>query len=524
MAQLEQLLEGFVTPQNDYRPTAMWFINDVLQEDEITAQLEYMHEKGIYDLFFNAEAGLQDEYLGSRYFEIIKHTVAECKRLGLSFWIYDEFRWPSGLAGGYLLRDHPELRAKVLCGTKTLLQPGVGVNRIYVKGTFEGASRVFPDCPEKGAVDISNDVTVEPSGDGFYLSYANRLGAAVTVHIMSSRLQENVAPAAQGGRFSFAQEGYIDPLREDSMRAFIDSTHERYKQAVGAEFGKTVKGLFTDEVCVGDPFEMGYGRVPWNDELRQRFRTRFGYDLSPWLYTLVEKPVTPQEKQVRYHFWRLLTERVRDAHIRQVYEWCDREGLLYTGHFDGEESLLWSMHQSGDIFDLMEWLHIPGIDSIHSRDRIDDWDFNTAGKVLSSCARYFNRDRTLCETYTGSSYKLRYGEMRRIANRLLVLGANMIQYMGAHYSMDNQRKSWKPSFNYNNSMFEHLDVFGDYIARIQYVSAAAKPAGRVLVMCPHAGVYTNFDDYGHLFKSRRLPAITNATTMDMWVLSTHCWN
>ena len=37
-------------------------------------------------------------------------AVAEAKRLGLHFWIYDEYNWPSGIAGGKVLRDHPEFQ------------------------------------------------------------------------------------------------------------------------------------------------------------------------------------------------------------------------------------------------------------------------------------------------------------------------------------------------------------------------------------------------------------------------------
>ncbi len=501
----EKLLKGFIEPQPDYRPVTMWFVNDTLTEDELTTQLETFKSKGVNELFFNVTGGFPEDYLNDHYFEMIKHTVAECKRLGLSFWIYDEYEFPSGIAGGKLIRDYPELRAKMLTDTPLhpVLGPKMRINREYIRGKFEKAYYFIWDEREAGAFDVTDEVTVEECGDGFYVSYVNTRGCAVQLHVMSSKLQANVLSAAVGAKFSFGQEGYIDPLREEAMRGFIDSTHEKYKEAVGDEFGKTVKGLFTDEVCVGDPHELGHDNVPWNDEMKQRFFDRYGYDITPWLYTLVEQPVTPREKQVRYQFWRLLTERVRDAHIKQVYEWCDKEGLLYTGHFDGEESMLWSMHQSGDIFDLMEWLHVPGIDSIFSRTNIESEAFNTAGKVLASCARYFKRDRTLCETYTGSSFRLRFDEMRRIANRLMVLGANMIQYMGSHYSMDNQRKSWKPSFNYNNTMFERLDLFGDYVSRIQYMSAQTKTAGRVLVMCPQAGVYTNFDGHEPIFGWQR---------------------
>ena len=295
------LLRGFQEPQNDYRPAAMWFINDILQEDEITLQLESFKANGINDIFFSPNPGLLDDYLGARYFEAVKYTVAECKRLGLSFWLYDEYEYPSGTAGGQLLRDQPQLRAKMLSDKKEWLAPGMSVKRLHVKGQFEGAYLVDQNFPENMAMDVSADVTVEPCDDGFYFSYTNLRGSACLLHIMSSRMQDCILAAAFGARSSIFQEGYIDALREEGIRAFIDCTHEKYKEAVGEEFGKTVRGLFTDEVCVGAPFALSKGNVPWNDQMRQRFFDRYGYDLSPWLYALVETPVTPREKQVRYH-------------------------------------------------------------------------------------------------------------------------------------------------------------------------------------------------------------------------------
>ena len=516
-----RLLRGFREPQDDFRPVSMWFINDRMTREEITAQLEGFRAKGIFELFFNASYGMEDDYLSEHYFEMFRWTVREARRVGVYIWIYDEYEFPSGIAGGKLLRDHPEFRARVLEDTQIVLGAGRAVRRRYAEGRFVAAFRAFPDEPGQEAEDVSDLVQIEPAADGFYFSFTNRLCGTAVLYVLSDRLQTNILSAALGARFSFSQDGYIDALRDEAIRAFIDCTHEKYKEAVGDEFGKTVKGVFTDEVCVGDPHELGNGKVPWNDELETRFEQRWGYSLRPWLYALIAEPRTPQEKKVRYHFWRLLTERVRDAHIRQVYEWCDKEGLLYTGHFDGEESLIWSMYQSGDIFDLLEWMHIPGIDSIYSRLKIEEIYFNSAARIVSSAARFYRRDRILCETYTGSGYRLRFHEMRRIANRLLLMGVNMIHLMGAHYSMDNARKSWKPSFNYNNPLFAHFDTFGAYLARIQYVSAQTKPAGRVLVMCPQAGVYSDFDGHGPIFGTSREPTAFGRYESALWAF-TNC--
>jgi len=508
----ENMLSGFITPHHDYRPATMWFWNDDLVESEITAQMESFAEKGINDFFVNHVWGATDEYLGERYFEVVKHAVKEAERLGLSFWIYDEFNWPSGVAGGQVLRDHPELRAKAMRDTGVYLLPGMDMRQHYIKGKFLGANIVYRDSLADGPIDVTNEVKVEQGDKGFWISYQNNSCADINFHVQSVQLQDNVIPASRLGKYSFEQEGYIDPLDHKAIRAFIDSTHEKYKAAVGYAFGKTVKGLFTDEVCVAAPHDIGLSRVPWNDAIKETFEKRFGYDLTPWMYALVERPANAQEKKVRYHFWQLMKELVRDAHIKQAYEWCDKENLLYTGHFDGEESITWSMYQSGDIFELMKYMHVPGIDSIYSRTKINDENYNVAGKVVSSCARFYKRDRILCETFTMSTAQLRFDEMRRVVNRLMVLGVNMIQYMGANYSMDNARKApsqiaGEPSHGDNNTLFKYYDRFGDYVSRVQYLSTKTKPAGRVLMLWAQAAVYVNINGHCNIFAAFDEPTV-----------------
>ena len=492
------LIKGFENPHPDYRPVTMWFWNDELCEREITAQMEAFKAKGVNEFFVHTAGGSMDEYLGERFWQMIRYTVDEAKRIGLAFWIYDEIDWPSGVAGGKVIKEHPEFKAKGIVHERKNLAPNEKINNMYFKGSFAGARITCCDRPEDGTVDVTDEVEVEENKYGYWLSYSNNRCGDVVLQIMSYDIDNLVTPAGKSGKYATWEVGYIDSLKEDAIRAFIDSTHEKYKEVVGDEFGKTVKGVFTDEIQIG--YVLWGNRTPWNEQLKDKFIARFGYDFTPWMHALIEVPTTLQEKKVRYHYWILLTELMLDAHVKQVYDWCEKENIKYTGHFPGEEWMLWFMNRCGEMFELFKYQHIPGIDSIYSRKFIYDEDFDVAGKMGASCARFYDRDRLLCETYTISSTKFRYDEMRRIANRLLVLGVNMIQYMGSHYSLEHARKGhtelFGPSFGDNDPMFTRRDTFGDYISRIQYISAQTKPCGKVLLMCPQTAVYVN-TDYHH---------------------------
>ena len=501
------LLSGFMNSHHDYRPAVMWFWCDTLVEAEITAQMESFKKQGVNDFFVNHVWGSTDEYLGERFFEMIKYTVEEAKRLGLNFWIYDEFNWPSGVAGGYVIQNHPETKAKMIQNDKFRVLPRGKLEHVYVVGKFERADMVWATAPGV-ANNVTDEVTVEENDYGFWFSYENTGCEVGFLHIISNRVQEELVPACQWGKASTEEKGFVDNLDRKAIRLFIDYTHERYKEVIGDEFGKTVKGIFTDEICVASHLDMTGKRVPWNDAFKENFLKKYGYSIEPYMYVLTSKAVSPEEKKARFDYWRLVTDLAVENHLKQVREWCDKENLLYTGHFCMEESLEWTMFQSGDIFDMMEVLSLPGIDSILSRYWIDNEDYDVTAKTLASCSRFFNRERTLCETYTLSSNQLRYDEMQRIANRLLVLGVNMIQYMGAGYSQHNGRRcdcgteiSGGPCFGDGNTTFERIGAFGDYVSRIQWLSAKTKPAGKVLLLSNQAGVFANFDGQTSMHKA-----------------------
>jgi len=521
----DKLLNGFINPNPDYRPATMWFWNDELLESEITAQLLTMKEQGINEFFVNHVWGATDDYLGERFFDMVKYAVKEAKRLGMYFWMYDEFNWPSGAAGGKLLRDKPWTRLKLLKEIKASVEPCGKLENLYVQGKFHAVFKQYPDAPEAGIIDVSADAKIDETEHGYYITYDNNTNTTITLRIMSAVLYDVVLPASKWGKYSFNQQGYIDVFNPDAIRAFIDSTHEKYKEAIGDEFGKTVRGIFTDEVSIG--YGVGFGIVPWMDGFEEKFKARWGYELKPFLPIILGLPKTPIEKQARWHFWQFAAETFHDAYIGQVAKWCENENIIYTGHFNGEEAISYSMTCTGDFFKVMKMMGLPGIDSIYSRERIEEEHFNIAPKVVASCAKYYGKDRVLCETYTMSGNLLRFDEMRRVANRLLTYGINMIQFMGSNYSINNGRKAPSPLAGYpshsdNNTMFRHYKYFTDYLSRIQYISAMTKPAGKVLLLWPIAGMTVlldGFDSMGHVFHSGRIRNYRPAEPADSYELT-----
>ena len=79
----------------------------------VAARLARLKALGFGGVVINVDFDryLEDEAAWERFLFAFDEAVA----LGLRVWIYDEQYYPSGLAGGLVLRDHPEWEAQALC-------------------------------------------------------------------------------------------------------------------------------------------------------------------------------------------------------------------------------------------------------------------------------------------------------------------------------------------------------------------------------------------------------------------------
>lgn len=479
--ELQNMIESYQNPSADYSPVEMWFWNGDIDKEGITYQLEQFHNQNIADFFIHPTCGMTVPYLSEEYFELICHVVKEAKRLGMRYWIYDEFDWPSGIAGGMLLEQYPEYQAKELAGQRVQLSAEEEGCTVSANGSFLCAQRIEEKAGRFVVTDITSDCEVQKDVVGVTVQYCKRSMLDEQVMFYFCNPSDLLLPSAISRKNTKAAPGYANMLRPETIAKFIEMTHEKYKEAVGEEFGKTVKGVFFDEPISLYRFA-GPIPGPWDDEFFAMFEEEHGYSLRPYMYALFYEARTPQEVKARDDYRTTVKHRYHQTFIKQIVDWCHANNLLVTGHFDGEERLQWYIFQ-GDMFVEAMQQDVPGLDSIYSLQKIEDNDFNVAGKLISSAAKFAGADRILCETYTMSGWHMRMADMKRIANRLLVLGVNMIQYMGAMYSLRGVGKA-NGEHTYFNPLFKKYHVFHKYVAGLSYLSAVTKPAAKILVFIP----------------------------------------
>ena len=93
---------------NKYKPFPFWSWNDELEEEELIKQIDWMHENGIGGFFMHARGGLTTPYLGEKWFKCVEACLKRAKELDMEAYAYDENGWPSGFAGGELLKDYED--------------------------------------------------------------------------------------------------------------------------------------------------------------------------------------------------------------------------------------------------------------------------------------------------------------------------------------------------------------------------------------------------------------------------------
>ncbi|MBQ8754677.1 MAG: hypothetical protein IJZ19_06570 [Lentisphaeria bacterium] len=99
-----------VIPQAGFYP--FWFWNGVQEEKEICRQLAEIADSGCKGVVLHARVGNQIDYLSGRWFELVECACAECAKLQLKVWIYDEEDYPSGNAGHKIQAMRPDLKQK----------------------------------------------------------------------------------------------------------------------------------------------------------------------------------------------------------------------------------------------------------------------------------------------------------------------------------------------------------------------------------------------------------------------------
>lgn len=74
-------------PEQIYRGTDFWMLNDRLSEEEIQKQIHKMHEQGVASFIARTYIGLKSDYPGEDFMEKTALIIAEAKKYGMTVFL-----------------------------------------------------------------------------------------------------------------------------------------------------------------------------------------------------------------------------------------------------------------------------------------------------------------------------------------------------------------------------------------------------------------------------------------------------
>jgi hypothetical protein len=470
-------LDRFARPPRDYGILPFWFLNGELDEDEMRRQLREFRDKGMPGVILHGRYGLEMPYLGDTYLDRIAFALDEAAKLDLKTWIYDEMNWPSGTADKRVLQARPELAQRYLqCIAMDVRGPWfaclTGEDSRYLD--FERSTPVatFAISSSGEIVDLTPNLSFEK-----VLPWQVPPGDWRLLHIVEKRA-----------------DYYIDALDPESTAEFLRIGYEPYAQRADGRLGTQVPGFYTDEPAMHYYLSaQDVPIVPWTKDLFRRFLARNGYDLRPGLPHLFAE-VGEAGAKVRFDFYETLTEFYSDAYYRQIHEWCQAHGVAFTGHLLYEEWLRAMIRVEGNPFRHYEHLDVVGVDHLYPviGDR-DDPAQHVAIKLASSAAHQNGSERLLCESFGGMFMDATMQRMKWIADWEYVLGVNLLNPHGFHYTLEGPRKrDWPPSMFYQYPWWRHYGAFSEYMSRLGYLLSGGRHVAKVAVLWPMTSLFANY--------------------------------
>lgn len=448
----------------EYRTVPFWSWNDTLEEQELLNQIHEMYKKGMGGFFIHPRGGMKDEYLGEKYMQMVKVCIAEAGRLGMKAWLYDEDRFPSGGAGGLVVSGNGEFRAKAL-------------EMLHMKCSQVAKTadvvRIFSCSFEEGVPSDLRDITSMALEEIHSLE-----GTALVFKVVY--MPETAL---------WNHQSYTDLCCKEAVDRFIEITHEAYKKEVGEAFGSIVPGIFTDE----PHFQVKTkGRIllPWTLHLEAAFSQCKFYDLMEHLPSLFLE--TGNYRKLRFDYWDVLSARFVASFSRNIYEWCEKNGMKSTGHY-WEHGFPTPIY-TGSTMPNYEFMHYPGIDMLF-KIGADDKQFGNEliVKEVSSVGNQLGKERVLSETYGASGWDLSFEEQKRVADWQFALGINFVCQHLIHYSLKGYRKRDFPlSFYAHQPWWNCYKLLGDYLGRLSYALSQGEAMGDILVLHPSSSTWAEY--------------------------------
>lgn len=465
-------LKLFENPTSEYRGAPFWAWNCKLEQKELEWQLESLKEMGFGGAHMHVRTGMTTPYLSDEHMELVKACVKKAKNENMLAWLYDEDRWPSGVAGGFVTKEK-QFRARHLLFTP------------FPYGSEEGKANVINTASARcgrtneGVLLACYDVVLNDEG---YLISANRIGEHETAQHDKWYAYLEVNSETPW----FNNQTYVDTLNKQAIDRFIELTYESYERAVGEEFNQTVPAVFTDEPQFTHKSVLAYAEekadviLPWTDDFADTFADAYqGENIIEGIPELIWDRADKVPSVLRYHYHDHICDRFVRAYADNCGTWCKEHHLLFTGHMMGERSLETQTAALSEVMRSYRSFDIPGIDMLQA-----DFEYMTA-KQTQSAVHQYGREGMMSELYGVTGWNFDFRGHKLHGDWQAALGVTLRVPHLSWVSMGGEAKRDFPaSIHYQSPWYKKYSLIEDHFARLNTALTRGKPIVKVGVIHP----------------------------------------
>ena len=456
------LYKKFVRPGAEYKGKPFWAWNGLLVQKELLRQIDIMKEMGFGGFFMHSRTGLETEYLGEEWFQLINTCADYAQVHGMEAWLYDEDRWPSGSAGGIVTKEE-KYRSSFL------------TMELYKEENRK-------DC-EWGKLVMAFAVTLN---DGILLSERKVKAEDPLLEkevLIAFYVKESESKEVYNGYT------YLDTMQREAVDKYLEVTHEKYGERCGNRLGKNISGIFTDEPHRGALFSsFSEGRenaVPFTPGLFEAFIERMGYDLKEKLPELFFRSGPQGISKTTKDYIELCQELFLENFALPIQRWCKDNHMLFTGHVLHEDSLSAQTVMQGSLMRFYEYMDYPGVDVLSEGNRCY-W----IVKQVVSVARQLDKKWILSELYGCTGWQMSLADYKYAGDWQALFGITLRCPHLSWYTMKGEAKRDYPaSILHQSAWYKEYSYLEDYFSRIHVLMTEGKEECSLLVISPIESVW-----------------------------------
>lgn len=460
---------GWLEPGREFSLGPFWFWNDKLSEEEIARQLDDFCEHGVYGFLIHPRAGLPKSigWMSEAMIGYMRFAIEEAAKRDMWVVLYDEGMYPSGSSSGQVVAENPAYRTRGLFAVDLdEAKPGTELSGI----------RIGEDGAPELAARQNLVAIVKRKKDGHKIAVVDRAIADGYSVIRGLHFVED-DPPRRADHKEVAEDAPPggDILNPEAVRCFIRLVYQRYYDEFKGHFGKTVKGIFTDEPSfLAKRAERGV--QPGTTGILEHVNSYLGYDFAPYLPSLWYDD-EPDAARYRRDYQRALQNRLEETFYGQISKWCEEHGVALTGH----------PAQPDDIGHLRHF-QIPGQDIVWryvepGKPSALEGAQSTQAKCASSAMIHLGRRRNSNEYCGAYGHDFTFEEMKWLTRWLIVRGCNLLYPHAFYYSIRGPRIDERPpDVGPNSAWWGQYRPFADSARRLCWLNTDSKHVCEVAIL------------------------------------------